>query len=139
MRRIWTLIAGALLLTGAAPAEPARYPTRSILLFVASWCAPCHGELRQLPAIAGGAGAYRVLVVPVDRGRATDAMLRGVPIDQVWRPDVARMAEVRAELLAKTAGLPFSVAIGGDGRPCALHRGGMTAASARGMVEACRG
>ncbi|MEN2747982.1 hypothetical protein [Sphingomonas sp. T9W2] len=139
MRRIWTLIAGALLLTGATPADPARYPTRSILLFVASWCAPCHGELRQLPAITGGAGPYRVLVVPVDRGRATDAMLRAVPVEQVWRPDAARMAEVRGELLAKTAGLPFSVAIGGDGRPCAAHRGGMTAASARGMRLECGG
>lgn len=139
MRRVWTLIAGAWLLTGAAPAEPVRYPARSVLLFVASWCAPCHGELRQLPAIAAGAGAYRVLVVPIDRGRATDAMLRGVPAEQLWRPDAARMAEVRTELLAKTAGLPFSVAIGADGRPCALHRGGMTAVSARGMRTECEG
>ena len=139
MRRVWTLIAGAWLLTGAAPAEPVRSPARSILLFVASWCAPCHGELRQLPAIAAGAGAYRVLVVPIDRGRATDAMLRGVPAEQLWRPDAARMAEVRTELLAKTAGLPFSVAIGEDGRPCALHRGGMTAVSARGMRTECEG
>ena len=139
MRRVWTLIAGAVLLTGAAPAEPVRYPARTILLFVASWCAPCHGELRQLPAIAGGAGPYRVLVVPIDRGRATDAMLRAVPVEQVWRPDAARMAEVRGELLAKTAGLPFSVAIGGDGRPCALHRGGMTAERARGMRTECEG
>lgn len=133
------MIVGALLLAGAAPADPVRYPARAILLFVASWCAPCHGELRQLSAITGGAGPYRVLVVPIDRGRATDAMLRGVAAEQVWRPDTARMADLRAELLAKTAGLPFSVAIGGDGRPCALHRGGMTAASARQMVEACRG
>lgn len=139
MRRVWTLIGGALLLTGAASAEPVRYPARTILLFVASWCAPCHGELRQLPAIAGGAGPYRVLVVPIDRGRATDAMLRAVPVEQVWRPDAARMAEVRTELLAKTAGLPFSVAIGGDGRPCALHRGGMTAVRARGMRTECEG
>lgn len=139
MRRNWTLIVGALLLTGAAPVEPVRYPARSILLFVATWCAPCHGELRQLPSIAAGAGPYRVLVVPVDRGRATDAMLREVPVEQVWRPDAARMAAVRGELLARTPGLPFSVAIGGDGRPCTTHRGGMTAASARGMRTECEG
>ncbi|KQN91962.1 hypothetical protein ASE90_04190 [Sphingomonas sp. Leaf67] len=139
MRRYRTLIAGALLLTGAAPAEPARYPPRSILLFVASWCAPCHGELRQLPAIAAGAGAYRVLVVPIDRGRVTDAMLRVVPAEQLWRPDMERLAELRGDLLAKTAGLPFSVAIGGDGRACAMHRGGMTAASAREMRVECEG
>ncbi len=122
MRRVWTLIAGALLLIGAAPAEPVRYPARTILLFVASWCAPCHGELRQLPAIAGGAGPYRVLVVPIDRGRATDAMLRAVPVEQVWRPDAARMAEVRGELLAKTAGLPFSVCTNCGLPPSARYR-----------------
>jgi hypothetical protein len=48
------------------------------------------------------------------------------------------MAAIRGDLFATTAGLPFSVAIGADGRPCATTAGGLVPARAAAMVAACR-
>ncbi|KQM28006.1 hypothetical protein ASE57_06720 [Sphingomonas sp. Leaf11] len=120
----------------AGAATPA-YPPRAILLFVASWCAPCHGEIAGLPALRDAAGPWRMLVVPVDRGRATVAMMAGVPVAERWMPDAATMAVIREDVFGGTAGLPFSVAIGGDGRPCGAHRGVLSAARVAALRAGC--
>lgn len=134
----WVVSAALVLMAGTAPAAaPARYPPRTILLFVASWCAPCHGEIAQLPRLTRAADPYRVVVVPVDRGRATAAMLRPVPSEQRWNPDPAVLATIRDDLMAGTAGLPFSVAIGGDGRACGEHRGVLTPAQVEALRRGC--
>lgn len=129
----------AALLLAVAPAGAAApvYPARTILLFVASWCAPCHGEIAALPRLNEAAGPWRVLVVPIDRGRATAAMLSGVPVAQRWVPDAVRMAAMREDLFAGTAGLPFSVAIREDGRPCGAHRGVLSAARVVALRAGC--
>ncbi|WP_242416605.1 TlpA family protein disulfide reductase [Sphingomonas panni] len=127
----------AALVLAAVPAG--AYPPRAILLFVASWCAPCHGEIAALPRLNDAAGPWRVLVVPVDRGRATAAMMAGVPVAQRWVPDAVQMAAVRDDLFGGTAGLPFSVAIGGDGRPCGAHRGVLNAARVAALRAGCGG
>ncbi len=136
--RQWVRAAGVSLLIGAAPSPAGeRYPPRSVLLFVASWCAPCHAEIGRIDAIATAAVPYRVLVVPIDAGRATDAMMRRVPVGQRWTPGAVRIAEIRADLFGDTAGLPFSVAIDRDGRRCATTRGGLGPARVAVMVAAC--
>ena len=122
-----------------AGATAPAYPPRAILLFVASWCAPCHGEIAALPRLNEAAGSWAVLVVPVDRGRATAAMMAGVPAAQRWVPDAARMAAMRDDLFGGTVGLPFSVAIGGDGRPCGAHRGVLNAARVAALQAGCGG
>lgn len=129
----------AALVLAAVPAGAAAptYPPRAILLFVASWCAPCHGEIAALPRLSEAAGPWRVLVVPVDRSRATAAMMAGVPVAQRWTPDAARMAAMREDLFGDTAGLPFSVAIGGDGRPCGAHRGVLSLARVAALRAGC--
>lgn len=129
----------ALLACGAGPAvaAPMPYPPRTILLFVASWCAPCHGEIAQLPRLTEAARPYAVTVVPIDRGRATAAMLAGVPATQRWVPDAAALATIRDGLFGGTAGLPFSVAIGGDGRVCGEHRGVLTTARVTALRAGC--
>ena len=132
--------AAAMVLAAApAGATAPTYPARTILLFVASWCAPCHGEIAQLPRLREAAGNWRVLVVPIDRGRATAAMLQGVPAAQRWVPDAAAMAALRDDLFGGTAGLPFSVAVGGDGRPCGTHRGVLSAARVAALRAGCGG
>ena len=124
------------LLLGAAP-SPAG-PAESILLFVASWCAPCHGELARLDAIGRGAQPYRVLVVPFDDSRATRGMLERVPLAQRWQPDRGTQRRLAAEVAHRSAGLPFSLALDRDAQICAAHAQALDTASAAAMVAACR-
>jgi hypothetical protein len=124
------------LLFGAAPAPIG--PPESILLFVASWCAPCHGELARLDAIGRGAQSYRVLVVPFDDSRATRAMLERVPPAQRWQPDRGTQRRLAAEVAHRSAGLPFSLALDRDAQICAAHAEALDAASAAAMVAGCR-
>lgn len=130
-----------LLFLGEAQAQstaPVRLPQETILLFVASWCAPCHGELVRLAEIERGARPYHVLVVPFDDSRATRAMLRAVPAAQRWQPDGATQRRLAAEVERRSAGLPFSLAVDGDGRICAAHAEALDSAKAAAMVAACR-
>ncbi len=136
IRRMVAVLAATMALAGASADVP-RYPPRTILLFVASWCAPCHAELGRLESIDRAAGPYRLRVVPFDTSRATLAMLARVPPGQRWSPDPARAAAVRADLFGASAALPYSVAIGGDGRPCASLRGGLDAGRAAALVARC--
>ncbi|MBB3910204.1 TlpA family protein disulfide reductase [Sphingomonas desiccabilis] len=137
-RRLHAVLAGVVLLSATSAAgEPPAYPTRTVLLFVAGWCAPCRAELQQLPQITAAARPYRVLVVPVDSGRRVEQMLAGVPAVQRWRPQGEGWTRVQADLLSATAGLPYSVALGADGRPCASSRRGLDPARAADLVSRC--
>jgi len=122
----------------AQSAEPARVPQETILLFVASWCAPCHGELALLPEIGRGAKPYRILIVPFDDSRATRAMLAAVPAAQRWQPERATLRRLTAEVERRSAGLPFSLATDRDGHICAAHAETLDAGKAAAMVTACR-
>lgn len=133
----WAALAMLAGCAGPAVAAPMPYPPRTILLFVASWCAPCHGEIAQLPRLSEAARPYAVTVVPVDRGRATAAMLAGVPATQRWVPDAVALAAIREGLMGGAAGLPFSVAIGGDGRVCGEHRGMLSPGKVEAMRRGC--
>jgi len=128
-----------LLSGGKAPApEPARYPPETVLLFVASWCAPCHAELAHLAEIGRGARPFRVLVVPFDDSRATRTMLETVPPSQRWQPDRATQRRLAAEVERRSAGLPFSLAIDRDEHVCAAHAEALDAAKTAAIVLACR-
>jgi thiol-disulfide isomerase/thioredoxin len=145
MSRYSTTVAGpikwlgiALLLLGVpASAETGRYPPNSVLLFVASWCAPCHSELARLPAITRGAQPFRVLVVPFDDRPATRAMIEAAPAAQRWQPAPEMRRRLAKDLAAETAGLPFSMAIDRNGRGCGTFRKGMDGASAKALVVQC--
>jgi thiol-disulfide isomerase/thioredoxin len=113
------------------------YPKNSVLLLVASWCAPCHAELAVLDDIARAAGPFEVRVMLVDDSRNSHRMVARVPPHRRWIPEPAVMTAARKDLLARTPGLPFAVAIGPDGRPCAAHRGGLNAARAKALVNRC--
>ena len=122
---------GMLAMLGGASA-PSPYPPQTLLLLVASWCAPCRVELSRLDAIAEAAGPWQVRVVPVDATRATSAMLRTVDPGRVWRS--ARGIEA---LSRDTGGLPFSMMTDAAGQPCARHSRMLDAAAVREMRGRC--
>ncbi|WP_029623291.1 TlpA family protein disulfide reductase [Sphingomonas elodea] len=131
----------AAVLSSTAPAageEPLPYPPESVLLFVAAWCAPCHGELGHLAEITGGARPYRVLVVPVDDSRATRLMLEQVPRTARWDPETGIQRRLWRTISEETAGLPYSLAIGADGQVCGRHQEALTAATAQALVARCK-
>ncbi|MFV0622421.1 TlpA family protein disulfide reductase [Sphingomonas sp. ac-8] len=138
LRRARTLLWPIVLLAGPAAAQTPAYPSETVLLFVAGWCAPCMAELQRLPEITSAARPYRVLVVPIDEGRRVERMLQLVPKDQRWRPSGTAWQQVQAGLLSGSAGLPYSVAIDGERRPCADSRRGLDAKRAAVLVAECR-
>lgn len=141
VKRCCRQLGGIALILCANPAAaleaPAPLPADTLLLFVASWCAPCRAELAQVEAIARAAAPRRTRVVPLDDGAATAAMLRKVPPALIWSPDARESALLRRRLLARTAGLPFSAMTDAAGEPCALHRAVLTPAAVAAMRGAC--
>ncbi len=127
--------------TGEPPAsrpvrDDPRLPPRSVIVLVASWCAPCRGELARLDAIVPAVGGRALRVLAIDDSAATARMLRVIDPARVWHPD-ARVDHVRALLLARTAGLPFSVVTDTRGVVCAQENGGLDAHRAAALVQRC--
>ena len=115
-----------------APADAASYPPRTLMLLVASWCAPCRTELARLDSIVDAAGPVAVRVVPIDDRPATRAMLRDVPRERVWRTAVA------LDLVSReTGGLPFSLMTDDAGRRCATHARPLDADAVAAMRRRC--
>lgn len=109
----------ALMAVAAAPPAETSLPARAIVLVVAGWCAPCHGEIARLGEIASAAPGRSIRVTGLDRGAATRAMLAKVPPQHRWEPDSAVIARLRAQVFDRSAGLPYAIATDGEGRPCA--------------------
>lgn len=107
---------------GVAAREESDPPANAIVLFVASWCAPCHAELRALPEIAAAAAPMRVFVAPVDNMRATARMMARVPADRQWRMPPAVATAAMRRLAGGAPGLPTSVAVDPAGKVCAVVR-----------------
>ena len=139
IRTMKWLGAGLLLFGTPAGAQTERYPPHSILLFVASWCAPCHAELARLPAITRGARPFRVLVVAYDDSAATRMMLDAVPAAQRWQPARPLRRQLARILAVETSGLPFSMAVDRNGHACASARQGIDGTVAAAMVARCVG
>lgn len=108
------------------------------MLLVASWCAPCRGELAKIDEIARAASPYAVRVLLVDDSKAGRRMVADLTPVRRWTPGEETLATARAELLKRTPGLPYSVAIGGNGALCGEWRGGLDPVRARALVTACR-
>ncbi|UZK70393.1 hypothetical protein OKW76_04925 [Sphingomonas sp. S1-29] len=128
----------AVLALAAAPAAAQETtPPDTLLLFVASWCAPCHRELRELDAIAAAARPARTLVVAYDDTRATRAMLRNIDANRRWPIDTPARRELRRSLMQRAVGLPYAVLTDHRGEPCATSNQGLTAERARRLQRSC--
>ncbi|MEJ7926990.1 hypothetical protein WG908_09510 [Sphingobium sp. AN641] len=123
----------------AAPAaEPSPYPRRTLILFVAAWCAPCHAEIARIDEIMRVAQPYGVKVVPMDSGRRGEAMLRRVPTAVLWRPTPGQLLAITTDLARRTTGLPFSIMTDDGAVLCASSKAGVDGHVVRAMQAQCR-
>lgn len=131
-RRLAPLFAASLATAPVGAAGP--LPPDSILLLVASWCVPCHGEVARLDELQAAAGHVVVRVVPYDGRPATKRMLA--------RVDPARVtasSAIVAALASRTPALPYSVMTDADGRICADHARALDVEAVRTMRRRCAG
>lgn len=102
-------------------AQGSDVPRSTILLFWASWCAPCRAEVRDIAALESAAAPMRVMVVPIEPRGAWRDLLRALRPDQLYRPREGGLALMQ-RLGGPSPALPLSVAIDADGRLCATQR-----------------
>lgn len=126
----------SIVLLGLATAASATPPPSSILLFWASWCAPCRAEVADLVAIERAAAPMRVLVVPVERSRASRQLLRDLPERNLFLPPEGGLALMQ-QLTNRAASLPVAVAIDAQGHVCAVQYHGVNRADAENMARRC--
>ena len=107
---------------------------RTVLMFGASWCAPCIAELRNIATLASGARPDRIVIAWTDKDirRYTLAMPGNVEIAS--GPDAQRMARQYA---SDISGLPYSVMIDGQGRKCAEWTAGLSSEAISRMRVIC--
>lgn len=123
---------------GAGQARAAAYPPNALVLFVASWCAPCHEELGRVGLIARAAGSRRVLIVPVDEGPNAALMLRRVPRNMVWHVGEGALAQqMHRDFFAGDVLLPRSFMTDGAGRVCAQAVAELSPGRVAGMAKRC--
>jgi len=138
MSRGIVALAAAMLGTAAGADAPSPFPPGVVLMLVAPWCAPCHGEIARADALAAAARPHALLVMAMDDGPRARAMVRRVAPALRWEPAADTMRRARADALERAAGLPYSIATDDRGRICADRRGGLDDARVRDLVARCR-
>jgi thiol-disulfide isomerase/thioredoxin len=126
----------ALALIMASPAS-AQVPPGSILLFWASWCAPCRAEVINIANLQRAAGDMRVIIVPVEPRSSWRGLLRSLRPDQLLVPRGGGLALMQ-RLAGPQAALPVAIAIDANGRVCASQRRGLTVERASEWQRLCQ-
>lgn len=105
-------------------------PSRTIVLYGASWCAPCIAEVRDLARLAAAAAPDRIVIVWIWR----------YPIarnDNVRIAPAAEARELAALVPPESAGLPFSVMTADFKRRCAAWNGPLRPADIARLRASC--
>lgn len=120
-----------LLLAGAGPGQPERIdqtagglPRPAIILFWATWCASCRGEMRRLPEIGAAAGDIPVATIALDPPATARAAIDtfGIPLRTAYA-DGRKPEQVLAEWGGGIVSLPLAVALDRGGQVCARKHG----------------
>lgn len=119
------------------PATAIAPPRDAILMFVAAWCAPCHGEIRDLESLSRTAAPRRVLIVPIDTTPSSRAMMARVPPAQRLDLPPGLATDLMRRLSGGAAGLPTTVATDRTGAVCAVHRKPLTVDDLPALAARC--
>jgi len=122
------------LLDGGGAVRP--LPRPAIILFWASWCAPCQAELRGLATLQKAVAPMPVILVALDGSVRSRAMLRHVDPEAVRYP-----GSVDANMLnlvpGGAPGVPFAIAFDRQGIACGQKGGGVAAADIVAWRDRC--
>lgn len=130
---IWLALAAA----AALPAVDGRgaavsMPQPALILFWASWCAPCRAELRALPEIEHAVAPLPVTILPLTDPRdlpgAVDWRKVRVPAGGGWRYLTA---------LRVPPALPAAAIVDASGERCAAKAGGLDGPKAAALKATC--
>ena len=121
-KSIAVMTIAAAILSGAPVLSQSDDPfrgERAIILFGASWCAPCRAELRRLPELAKAAAPDRIEIAWIDRAPPASAAATGTNVGIVPATEASRRFE---KIAGSNQGLPVSAMLDGKGRVCGLAR-----------------
>ena len=107
---------------------------KTLILFGASWCAPCIGELRELVALSDALPKGRIIVAWTDGGLGKLHIERPANVELA---NAERSSALAARFAGDIAGLPHSVMLDGRDRICARWRRPLTPDGVRGMLREC--
>ena len=121
---------------GAAPRDrEGGGDQRTVILFGASWCAPCIAELRGIGGLAVAAPADRIVVAWADTGIARFRFEHPANVEVV---SPKRAAELTQAYAADSAGYPYAVMLDGHGKVCARWRKGLTEEALATLRSQCK-
>jgi len=141
IKSITTLFAAVWLSLGGSPSlQPVQGKHEqggtgfTVMMFGASWCAPCVAELRRLPELAAAASPGQLVIAWIDRqpgmrGRALPDNVR------IMSPDEARRHF--ASISEGNQGLPLTAMFDTAGKRCGLLRKPADASGLRRLKEDC--
>lgn len=116
------------------PVEKADAPKHVILMFGASWCAPCIAELRDIAGLASAAAPARIKVI------WSDGRIGGYKLPALRNVEIASdtdMQRMTRQYASGISGLPFSVMLNEQGRKCSEWKAQLTSEAIKWMRATC--
>lgn len=120
----------------AAPGQTrAADSGRTLVLFGASWCAPCVAELRRMGSLSAAATPGDRIVIAWD-----DSSIESMRFDRPANVEVAsvqRAQRLRAVYAGDIAGYPYAVMLDVRGQPCSRWSRAVTREAMDAMRSEC--